>query len=420
MRKILLLWVTLTIWLAACAPQASPAAASKQAPPSATIVPPSPTAVPSPTPNPFPNPILKITGEPEVVFNWSTDRCESYNVADLAVRAFRDAAGAVHLILAHFVNYQMTGPDLNHIAVDCNKVMTSDFEIDPSMYDDAQWIASPYTEDGQTIYALIHNEWRGIGAMGVCPGGDDSCLDTSITLGISTDAGRSFQRLPEPPGNLVATLPFQAAAGTGPFGMRNPSNIIKGPDGFYYAFSNISQYKTQQQWVCLMRSDDLSDPRSWRFWDGFAFNGEFIDPYTSPPANPEAHLCAKLAVDQIGASLNDSVSYNTYLQRYVLIGNSADTIGGQQMWGWYYSFSDDLVHWTHRKLLAEVPLPWTVANSGSDMSYLYPSLLDPNSEDRDFDTSGKTAYLYYTRMNQGQGSLDRDLVRVPVEFFPSP
>jgi hypothetical protein len=65
-----------------------------------------------------------------------------------------------------------------------------------------------------------------------------------------------------------------------------------------------------------------------------------------------------------------------------------------------------------------MPLPWTVADAGNDLSYLYPSLLDPNSASLTFSTTGKTAYLYYTRNNHGHGSLDRDLVRVPVEFFP--
>lgn len=42
-----------------------------------------------------------------------------------------------------------------------------------------------------------------------------------------------------------------------------------------------------------------------------------------------------------------------------------------------HTFSDDLIHWTHRELLAEMPLPETVADPGSDNSVLYPTLLDP-------------------------------------------
>jgi hypothetical protein len=382
---------------------------------------PTPTAVPTHTPNPFPDPVLKITGEEEVVFDWSTGRCETENIPDLAARAFRDVSNQVHLIISHYVNYGMTGPDLNTLTSDCHPLMRSDNMADPSLFDDAEWIASPYTEDGQTVYALIHNEYQGHTHSGKCPQQDYfPCWDNSITLAISGDAGKTFNEAIQPPLHLIARLPYPYQAGAGPEGTRNPSNIIKGRDGYYYNFFNVSMYRTQAQWVCLMRTDDLSIPTSWRFWDGSGFNGQFVNPYTNPPANPAGNVCPALDINDIGASLNDSVTYNTYLDRYVLVGLSADTIGGREVWGIYYSFSNDLIRWTHRKLLAEMPLPWTVKNAGSDMSILYPALLDPISESRNFETTGKTAYLYYTSHNFGQGSLDRDLIRVAVEFFPSP
>jgi hypothetical protein len=33
-----------------------------------------------------------------------------------------------------------------------------------------------------------------------------------------------------------------------------------------------------------------------------------------------------------------------------------------------------------------------------------------------FETTGETAYLYFTRNNAGHASLDRDLLRVPVRI----
>lgn len=411
-------------------PPTSTAVMSAQTP-TTTLLPPTttpamstqtPTTIPSPTrtPEPFPNPVLKATGEGKVVFDWTTDRCEKQNIPDLPVRAFRSADGQSQLIISDINNYRMIGPDLNTLKSDCNPVMRSDNMADPSLFNDNEWIASPYTEDGQTVYALVHNEYWGQTHPGHCPQQEYfPCWDNSITLAISTDAGKSFRHAFFPPSHLVARLPYPYEAGAGPEGTRNPSNIIKGKDGYYYSFFNISMYRTQEQRVCLMRTDDLSNPVSWRFWDGNGFNGQFVDPYINPPANPASHICPALEMNNIGASLNESITYNTYLNRYVLVGLSADQIGKREVWGIYYSFSDDLIHWTHRKLLAEMPLPWTVKNSGSDLSILYPSLLDPNSKSRNFETTGKTAYLYYTRHNFGQGSLDRDLIRVAVEFFPS-
>ena len=199
----------------------------------------------------------------------------------------------------------------------------------------------------------------------------------------------------------------------------HPATSSKADDGFYYNFFNVSEYQTQEQWVCLMRTDDLSQPGSWRFWNGSSFEGQFANPYTSEISNPSDHICAPIDRDAIGHALNDSITYNTYLDRYVLVGISADSLDNREVWGFYYSFSDDLVHWTDRKLLLEMALPWTVEFPGSDISHLYPSLLDPASPSLNFETTGKTAYLYFTRNNFGHASLDRDLVRVPVEFYPT-
>ena len=382
---------------------------------------PTPAPTPTRTPNPFPNPVLKITGAEEVVFDWTTDRCEALNLPDLPTRAFRGADGQVQLILSHFVNYRMIGPDLDHLQVDCHLLMGSQHDADPSRYADSEWIASPYTEDGQTIYAVVHNEYHGWEHPGQCSQGSyyPPCWYNTLTLAVSKDGGQTYAPAMPPPGHFVAGLPYQYERDGGPAGLRNSSNLIKGKDGYYYQYANVAYIASDNQGVCLMRAQNLADPTSWRFWDGSGFNGQFVDSYLHPPANPDEHTCDALEWENIGASLNDSISFNTYLGRYVLLGLSADQVGGREVWGFYYSFSDDLIHWTHRKLLAEMVLPWTAARF-DDVMYLYPSLLDPDSDSRNFETTDNTAYLYYTRHNQGQGSLDRDLIRVPVEFFPSP
>lgn len=377
---------------------------------------PAATTPPIKTPTPFPDPVLKVTGAEEVVFDWTVDRCEKENLPDLPSRAFRDAAGQVNLIISHYVGYRMRGPSLNELEMDCEQISSSEKDPDPSMFNDWEWIGSTYTEDGETIYALIHNEYQGHTHQGKCPQGEYfPCWYNTITLAVSTDSGQSFSHGINPPDHLVASLPYQYKAGDGPNGMRAPSNIIKGKDGFYYSYLAVAEANPNEQWVCLMRTDDLSDPQAWRFWNGVDFEGQFINPYLD---TGESHKCPPLEWDDIGASLSDSITYNAYLNRYVLIGVSADTLDNREVWGYFYSFSDDLVHWTRRKLLVEITLPWTAENF-DDLMYLYPSLLDPDSESRNFETVGKTGYLYYTRLNFGQGNLDRDLVRVPVEFFPS-
>jgi len=384
---------------------------------------PNPTDIPAPTqtPDPFPDPVIKIVGPEEIVYDWTTDRCKFENIPDLAARAFRDASGQIQLLINHVSTYRMIGPDLNNLTMDCTgPVNHSAKSGDPALFSDNEWPASPYTEDGQTIYTLVHNEYQGHTHPGQCPQNDYfPCWLNTITLSVSTDAGQSYQHVAAPPGHYVAGLPYVYEAGAGPEGTRAPSNIIKGQDGYYYNYFNVTGHRSDEQWVCAMRTDDLTDPASWRFWDGSGFEGRFINPYVETPDNPLDHQCAPLDQNDIGHDLANSVNYSTYMDRYVLIGISADQIDGREIWGFYYSFSDDLVDWSRRKLLIEIELPWTVEDAGKDVSHLYPSLLDPNSASLSFETVGETAYLYFTRNNLGHSSLDRDLVRLPVQFFPS-
>jgi hypothetical protein len=422
-RTLRIFWGGIVVLsLVACTP---PSGATQGAPPAAApsaAATEAPTRPPTRTPDPFRNPVLRVSGDEEVVYDWTTDHCEGPNLPDLSSRAFRGADGQVQLILSHFVNYRMVGPDLNTVKVDCNKLMQSTYSGDPSLFTDQEWIAAPYTEDGQTIYAIVHNEYHGYDFRGQChvvgyyvP----ECWYNNLTLVVSTDGGQTYTHALTPPEHMVAGFPYVYKPDAGPAGIREPSNIIKAQDGYYYEFANASYYDPNKQGVCLMRTTDVSDPSAWRFWNGKDFEGTFINPYVTTPENPDEHLCPPLAPDEIGASMNQSITFNTYMNRYVLVGVSADQRGTRTIWGFYYSFSFDLIHWTHRKLLKEITLPWT-AEHNDDVMYLYPSLLDPNSDSRNFDTSGETAYVYYTRLNHGQGSLDRDLIRIPVEFLDLP
>src|SRR4249920_1563080 len=104
---------------------------------------------------------VTTTGAPEVVFDWTTDRCEDLDIPDLPSRVFRDADDQVQLISAHYVNRRFVGSDLNHLRRACDIVMASSMNPDPAAFDDHEWIASTWTPDGKTIYALVHNEYQG-------------------------------------------------------------------------------------------------------------------------------------------------------------------------------------------------------------------------------------------------------------------
>lgn len=354
-----------------------------------------------------------LAGE-EVVFDWSEDACGRLHIPDLPVRAFRDEEDRVHLVLAHFVNRQMVGPSLDRLEVECPVILASDSRPDPRVFDDREWLAAPYTPDGRTVYALVHNEYQGHRHAGRCLSGEYlPCWYNALTLAVSTDGGRTYRHTP-PPSHLVAAPVTRYAVETGPVGVFRPSNVVhRQEDGHYYALVQVQERGGEPSGACLLRTRRLGDPDAWRAWDGESFTVRLVSPYRGARPTP----CRFVARDEI-AGMTESVTFNTYLDRYVLVGISGrhDASRSEVVWGIYYSLSENLVDWTPRRLLLEVPTR-SQASCGED-AVSYPAILDPGSPSRNFETAGRRAYLYFTRSHyQGcELTLDRDLVRVPVEF----
>ncbi len=361
---------------------------------------------------------LLLTGDEQTVFNWRRDACEEEDIPDLPARAFT-SGDQVQLIAPHYVNRRFTGPDLGRLDHQCAVLMDSARDADPARFADREWIAAPYTEDGRTVYALVHQEYQGQQHPGVCASGNYlKCWYNSVTLAVSRDGGRTYRHAAPPPGHRVASLPYTYEPEAGPYGYFAPSNIVRSPDdGYHYAMIRAERYGAQRYGTCVMRTKSLADPTSWRAWDGSGYNVRFIDPYRAGGVDPAEHVCAPVSTPAIGA-LVESLTYNEYLGRWVLVGSGQDTIPGRgKVVGLFWSASDDLVNWSHRKLIREVELPWSY-ECGDPSAVAYPSVIDHGSTTRNFTTTGRDAYLYFTRLHY-RGcvqSLNRDLVRVPVRF----
>jgi hypothetical protein len=361
---------------------------------------------------------VRVTGTEETVFDWSQSACEAADIPDTPARAFRDASGRVQLIASHYINRRMIGSDLNHVARDCRVIMRSDFDPDPATFADREWIHAPYTPDGKKVYALVHDEYQGQTHPGQCPSGEYfPCWYNAVTLAVSTDGGASYGHV-TPPGNLVAAIPYPYVPDSGPAGLFQTSNIVhNSDDGYYYALVRAQRYRAQQQGTCVMRTRDLSDPKSWRAWNGHGFDVRFVNPYLEPNQRPVDHVCNPVSFGEIQLMV-ESLTFNTYLDSFLLVGTAVDrNREGNVTSGIYYSTSDDLIDWTPRKLILRTESRQTY-ECGDPNPIAYPSVLDPASTSRNFESTGKRAYLYFTRSNYASctETLDRDLVRVPIEF----
>lgn len=253
-------------------------------------------------------------GPEEVVMAWSDgQRCGMEDIPDHPARAFVDARGLVHLLAGHYELYQSVGDNLKAVTRDCSgPVLSSHHDADPRAYDDGEWLFGSYTLDGQTIYGLVHDEYHGW-EHGNCNSSEIfNCWWNAVTLIVSTDGGATYRHADPllPPAHVIASSPYDYDPNntTGPFGFFEPSNVLAA-GGHYYALLHMEAKNAQTQWgACLMRTDDLATPGSWRGWDGSAFSIVL-----------DRGICPVLQQDRIG-KMSSSLSYNGYLRRYLLVG----------------------------------------------------------------------------------------------------
>lgn len=363
---------------------------------------------------------VELDGPEEAVFLWGRDACEGWDIPDTAARAFRDHEGIVHLVASHNVNRALVGPDLHNVRHDCRVLFRGGKNDAPSAFDDRAWLSAFYTLDGRTIFALVHNEFQGNHRAALCPSRIYmECWRNSITYAVSYDGGYSFVQ-PEPPNHLVATPPRIYDAGlrrhTGYF---NPTNIVA-KDGFYYAFFTATRLGAQESGVCLMRTDRLADPRSWRAWDGHGFAVRFADPYREQVTDEAMHVCKPVGRGQLLTPLGGVVRHTASgAWIMTMAGERRRAAGEPGVAGIWVAASWDMLSWS------EPTLVWRASvvprRDACEPSYLaYPSLLDPSSDTRNFETVGATPYLFVVRHNMPgcRPGQDRDLLRRQVRIAP--
>ena len=102
-----------------------------------------------------------MIGDEEVVFDWSAQACGDFQRPDLPARAFRGADGSTSIIMSAPDNTRLVGPSLDEVSVSCEIVRPSSYVHDPAAHAHFEWIAAVHTDDGETVHAVIHNEYHG-------------------------------------------------------------------------------------------------------------------------------------------------------------------------------------------------------------------------------------------------------------------
>ncbi len=360
---------------------------------------------------------IAVTGPEEPAYKWSTDRCDDEQIPDSPVRAFRSSDGTVRMMAAHFSNQFLVGPQARSLKRDCTSTFSARMENAPEKFNARTWLQTFYTEDGQTVYSLgsadYHGSW-----FDRCSGRNNDnpkCWRSAIVLAVSKDGGKSFSTA-EPPEHIIARPPnsFESEERGRPAGFFTTSNVVK-RGNFYYTLINTQGFGDQKAGNCLIRTDKLDRPDSWRAWDGKDFSLRL----------PRA------AGDKVAACQpvnGPTEPFRTVLQHtpsglYVAVSSSTKREPAGRKEGMVVRFrfttSKDLMNWSPPRDFTEIR-----SNVGCEKGVppvTYPALFDPDSTDRNFGTIGDTAYLYYTRFNGADNcrlTMDRDLVRVPIKLTP--
>lgn len=363
----------------------------------------------------------RLTGPREVVFN-TTNQCELNDIPDAPTRAFRDASGTVHLISASSVLYQNLGPTLDSVTHSCQRDHSSKGDPNPADFNDQTWLDSFYSIQGTNrVVALGHMEYHGWAHHGECHDGvgSVSCWYNAETYLFSDDGGYRFKTY-QAPDNFVLGVPYQYIVDQGPEGYSIDSNVIKSGDWYYAVASGWdwppSCYGTNK---CLVhggnapiRTSDITDPSSWRAWNGHNFGNAFVDPYLGPVSHPREHILTPIP----NLAYANGISYHP--ASGLFIATLIDPFNAYYgPLGVYLTTSPDMVNWTQPVLLATIaefqskdPKP------PSRWFYGYASLLDPQSTDPNFATIGDEPYLYFVRSDNGNCCYVRVLFRQQIKL----
>ena len=321
--------------------------------------------------------------------------------------------------------WRFTTTNLTTLTRRCSPVMmNSHNNTDPSMYDDKEWIASPWTPDGTTVYGIVHSEYQG---WRHAPGGycirsgepfseRAKCWQNALTLATSTNGGSTFSHTAAPT-HLVAALRRGGSAATARWASSSRATSCAPQDGWHYMMARImaDRLRSSRRESCLLRTRNIADPKSWRGWSGSGFTVTFPSPYLNT-LDPAQHVCQPVSYNRVG-TLSESLGWSTYFKKWVLVG-SADNADGVSGPGFYFFTSDDLINWSRGEAADAGGAALDVAMLRRPVAHRDPSLLDPLSKTRNFDTMGQRPYLFFTRFNISScsPSLDRDLFRIPIEF----
>lgn len=336
--------------------------------------------------------VVTPVGPPRVLYDARRQACDVNDIPDAPLRAYRRPDGEIAAFALHHDNRRLVGRSFEHLRLDCTIVFRGRGDADPARYDDRAWLAATYTEDGSRVFGLVHHEYQGHAHPGRCSVRDYlACWWNSVFALLSDDGGQSFRRAPSP---VLAASPEKSEIGQGRHrGFFNPSNIVK-VRGAYHVLIATTGWPGQPSGVCLFKARTLASGADWRAYAGRGFTARFPDPYSEPLRNQTCQPVGPFPAP-VG-SLTRHEPTGLWLAVFQAAAGMPDGTGGSYpASGFYIASGRDLIRWSTPRLILETKTLYDNP-CGESLVRAYPSLVDPDSTSRNFETTGDLALLTYS------------------------
>jgi len=314
---------------------------------------------------------------------------------------------------------------------------------EPGNYDYLIW---PHTNsfegsDGH-LYSIAYLEFTGWTVYGYnsaeCPSSNlgaiaFECWMSAAILVRSTDGGLSWDK--------VGSSPEEYVVASSPYKYREQNNtgrhgVFPTETGADFGLRKVGEhyYIEVEFWgedfkiKSMARTTDITDARSWRFFDGEDFSLANVNPYTQEISNPASHLPPPIE-NYYPLNFNpnnlpvEGLIYSSYFQKYISIRTRSFSFAPEVTPGIYYYLSEDGFNWSGNAMLFPFEDNLQSFNYPGDSEpywpMYYPSLIDQTVIGSDI---GQQAYLVYVAPKLNSGAYDaalnaqRDIILLPIEF----
>jgi hypothetical protein len=352
-------------------------------------------------------PKVSVSSEELLIYDSQRDGCTKDDISDAPMRAVRLADGAILGSAAWATNRLLRGKDFLSLRKQCAQALQSTRNPEPMAFDDWTWLMSFWSDNGKTIHALAHEEFQGHRFPGECESGKQMlCTYHAVTTFRSDDEGSSFRRVGKIP--IAASRARYNRAANRMTGFRHPSNIIL-REGFYYTIIEATPEAEQKGGNCLFRTPDIADPTAWTYLTKNGWQPSSYNPYQSDSPPTPCEVISHL--NGITWSLLRREATDEFVALLTVKSSQPDRVDLA------LATSKDLVNWSRPTPFHTIVAAWNNVCS-EPYRYNYPSIIDPASPSRNFETIGKTALLFMSRIHMTKCSqtMWRDAVAYKISI----